>query len=41
MPPLEDDEEEIKDGKGLTTLTPNKLLTKLQILLAQNKARNN
>ena len=33
MPPLEDEEEDIKEGKGWKTL--NKLLTSLPILLAQ------
>ena len=41
MPPLEGDEEKVKEGKGLKILTPNKLLTKLPILLAQIKAGNN
>ena len=41
MPPLEGDELEIKEGKGLKILTPNKLLTRLPILLAQIKAGNN
>ena len=40
MPPLEGDEE-VKEGKGLKMLTPNKLLTRLPILLAQIKAGNN
>ena len=40
MPPLEGDEEEVKEGKGLRILTPNKLLTQLPILLAQIKAGN-
>ena len=40
MPPLEGDEE-VKEGKGLKILTPNKLLTRLPVLLAQIKARNN
>ena len=31
MPPLEDDEK-VKEGKGLKLLTPNKLLTRLPIL---------
>ena len=35
MSPLEDDEEEVKKGKGLRILTPNKLLTRLPILLAK------
>ena len=34
MPPLEGDEEEIKKGKGFKILAPNKLLTRLPILLA-------
>ena len=41
IPPLEGDEEEVKEGKGLKILTPNKLLTRLPILLAQIKAGNN
>ena len=41
MPPLEGDEEEVKEGKGLKVLTPNKLLTRLSILLAQIKAGKN
>ena len=36
MPPLEGDEE-VKEGKGLKIWTPNKLLTRLSILLAQIK----
>ena len=40
MPPLEG-EEEVKEGKQLQILTPNKLLTRLLILLAQIKAGNN
>ena len=40
MPALEDDEE-VKEGKGLKFFTPNKLLTRLPILLAQTKAGNN
>ena len=40
MSPLEGDEE-VKEGKGLKILTPNKLLTRLPILLAQIIARNN
>ena len=39
MPPLESDEGKVKEGKGLKT--PNKLLTRLSILLAQIKAANN
>ena len=41
IPPLEGDEEEVTEGKGLKILTPNKLLTRLLILLAQTKAGNN
>ena len=37
MPPLEGDEEEVKEGKRLKILIPNKLLTRLPILLAQMK----
>ena len=39
MPLLEGDEE-VKEGKGLKILTPNKLLTRLPMLLAQIKAGN-
>ena len=41
MPSLEGDEEDVKEGKGLKILTPNKLLTRLPILLTQIKAGNN
>ena len=41
MPPLEGDEEEVKERKGLQLLTPNKLLTRLPILSAQRKAGHN
>ena len=41
MPPLEGDEEEVKEGKGLKILTPKKLLITLPTLLAQIKAENN
>ena len=41
MAPFESDEEEEKKGKGLKILTPNKLLTRLPILLAQIKAGKN
>ena len=41
MPPLESDEEEVKEGKRLKILAPDKLLTRLSILLAQIKAGNN
>ena len=38
--PLEGDEE-VKEGKGLTILTPSKLLTRSLTLLAQIKSGNN
>ena len=41
---LEPDKEPLEDakkGEGLKILTPNQLLTRLPILLAQKKARNN
>ena len=38
MPPLEGDEE-VKEAKWLNILTPNKLLTRLPILLAKIKSR--
>ena len=41
MPPLEGDEEPVKEGKVLKILSPNKLLTRLPITLAQTKAGNN
>ena len=41
MPPLEGDEEKVKEGKQFKILTPNKLLARLPILLLQIKARNN
>ena len=41
MPPLESDEEEVKERKRSKILTPNKLLTRLSTLLAQIKAGNN
>ena len=40
MPRLAGDEK-VKEGKRLKSLTPNKLLTRLAMLLAQIKARNN
>ena len=40
MPPLEGDEK-VQKGKSLKISTPNKLLTRLLILLAQTKAGNN
>ena len=41
MPPLKGDGEEVKEGKELSILTPNKLITRLPISLAQIKAGNN
>ena len=41
MPSPEGDEEKVKEGNGLKILTPNKLLTRLTILLAQTKTLNN
>ena len=41
MPPLEGDGEEVKEGKKIKILTPNELLIRLPILLAQIKAANN
>ena len=41
MPPPEGDKEEVRVGKGIKVLTPNKLYTRLAILLAQIKAGNN
>ena len=41
MPPLEGDEKEVRKGKVIKILTPNKLLTRRPILLAQIKAENN
>ena len=41
MPPLEGNEEELKERTGLKVLTPNKLLTRLPILSAYIKAGNN
>ena len=40
IPPLEGNEK-VKEGRGLKILTPNKLLTRFQILLAQIKAVSN
>ena len=40
MLPLEGDQEEVKEGKELKILAPNKLLSRLPILLAQIKAGN-
>ena len=36
--PLLEGDEEVKEGKGLKILTPNKLLTRLSVLLAQIRA---
>ena len=41
LPPIEDDEEEVKEEKGLKFSTPSKLLTSLPILLAQKKSGYN
>ena len=41
MQPLENDEEKVKEEKELKILTPNKLLRRLPMLLAQIKAGNN
>ena len=41
IPPLAGDKEEVKEGKGLKMFTPEKLLTRLPISLAQIKAGNN
>ena len=41
IPSLEGGEAEVKEGKGFKILTPNKLLTKLKVLLPQIKAGNN
>ena len=41
MPPLEGDGEEVKEEKALKILTPDKLLTRLPVLLTQMKAGNN
>ena len=38
MPPLEGDEEEVKEGKRLKILTPNKLLIRLPISFSQIKS---
>ena len=40
MPPLEGDEK-VQKGKSLKISTPNKLINRLPILLAQTKAGNN
>ena len=41
IPPLKGDEEKVKEEKSLQILTPNELLTRLPVLLAQIKAGNN
>ena len=38
--PCHHEKEEVKEEKGIKILTPNKLLTRLPVLLAQIKARN-
>ena len=38
---LQGDENQVKEGKGLKIFTPDKLSTRLPILLAQIKAWNN
>ena len=38
---LEGNEEEVRERKGIDILTPNRLLFRLAILLAQKKAANN
>ena len=37
MPPLEGDEEEVEEQKGLKILTPNKILQILYLLYQYNK----
>ena len=41
MPPLGSVEEEVNKGKGVKMLAPNKLLTRLPVLIAQIKGRKN
>ena len=41
MSPLPGDEEDVREGKVLKILTPNKLLNRLSVLLALIKAGNN
>ena len=41
MSPLEGDEEEVNEKKGLKILIANKILTRLPILLSQTKAGKN
>ena len=38
MPQLEVDEEEVKEGKLLNILTPNKLLSRLSNIINTNKS---
>ena len=38
---LESDEDEVKERNGIKTLTPNRLLSRLPVLLAQIKAGHN
>ena len=40
MPPIEGDEEKVKEGKGLKILTTSKPFTKLPVLFEQVKAVN-
>ena len=40
MPQVENDDE-VKERKGIKLLTPNKILTRFPLLLAQIKAGNN
>ena len=41
MPAQEGDEEELKEGTGLKNLTPDKLSTRIPVLLSQIKIGNN
>ena len=41
IPTLEEGEEEVKEAEGVKVLTPNKLLTRSPVLLAQMKAESN
>ena len=41
MPPLKSYKEEVKEGRGLKILTPNKWFNRPPILLAQIKAVSN
>ena len=40
MSPLESDEVEVKEGRRLKIITPNKLVSRLPILLVQIKSGN-